>query len=669
MTESKKIELSGYEKDPENTMMAILMDLTSQAFGIGMMDGRLGRVNKGFEILTGYSAEELSHLDWNHTLTPPEYFDIERHYLDELVETGKPVRYEKEYIRKDGTRIPIELMVNVMKDSEGKPEYFYSFITDITERKKYDRTLHQLIRTLKAMQKSSLMMIHASDEQKFLQDVCDIIIEDCGHLMVWIGYKQYDEKKSVKPMAFAGFEADYLENLDISWEDNEMGQGPSGVSIRTGKTSICNNIKTDPAFQPWREQAIKRGFTSSIALPLFMDDVVFGAMIIYSKELDSFSDDEQLLLSKLAHDLSYGIKAIRLNNALRRSKETLEMKVKQRTSLLQLAMVDLETEKKKFQNLLNMVPAYVALITTDYNITFTNKNFIEYFGELKDQKCYEIFFGRDKTCDTCKIPKVLSSGEPYHWEAICRNNRIYQISDFSFNDNNGSPFVLEIGSDITDKRRLDELMIRKILETEEKERRRFASDLHDDLGPTLSAIKLQLSLLEKVKSTEEREKLITKCDQLLSDGIDKIRIIANNIMPNLIESYGLETSVKSFIQKIEGPANLSFRFESNLEGYRFDKESELHLYRIVAELINNTLKHAHATEVLLKFSLKENELIIEYSDNGKGYSFVEGNYMSDGSGIQNIRNRINLLHGTIEFTSERGRTLVRIIKPLSENFP
>jgi len=647
-------------------MISILMDLSSQAFGIGMLDGRFGRANKGFEILTGYSGEELSHLDWNHTLTPPEYFELERRYLDELLVTGKPVSYEKVYIRKDGTRVPVELIVNVMKDSEGNPEYFYSFITDITERKKHERTLHQLIRTLRAMQNSSLMMIHASDEQKFLQDVCDIIIEDCGHLMVWIGYKQYDEKKSVKPMAFSGFEANYLENLDISWEDNEMGQGPSGVAIRTGNTSICNNIRTDPAFQPWREQAMKRGFTSSIALPLFMDDVVFGAMIIYAKEQDSFSDDEQLLLSKLAHDLAYGIKAIRLNNALRRSKETLEIKVKQRTSLLQTAMDDLDTEKKKFQNLLNMIPAYVALITTDYNITFTNKNFIEHFGELKDQKCYQIFFGRDRTCDNCKIPKILSSGEPIHWEATCRNDRTYQISDFSFQDNNGSTFVLEIGSDITDKRRLDELMIRKILETEEKERRRFASDLHDDLGPTLSAIKLQLSLLEKVKSTEEREKLMATCDQLLSEGIDKIRTVANNIMPNLIESYGLETSIKSFIQKIEGPANLSFRFDSNLGVYRFDKESELHLYRIVAELVNNTLKHSNATEVSLKFLLKEQELIIEYSDNGKGYSFAEGDYMSEGSGIQNIRNRINLLHGTIDFNSEGGRTLVRINKPLSE---
>ena len=82
---------------------------------------------------------------------------------------------------------------------------------DITELKKYEENLKRLIRTLGAMQKSSLLMIHATDEKNFLEQVCNIIIEDCGHTMVWIGYKQMDEEKSVKPVAFAGFEENYLD--------------------------------------------------------------------------------------------------------------------------------------------------------------------------------------------------------------------------------------------------------------------------------------------------------------------------------------------------------------------------------------------------------------------------------------------------------------------------
>ncbi len=666
ITKQEKLEEMTLEKVKVDAMFSMLLNLSSQPFGIEMLERRIALVNKGFETLTGYTREELSDIDWNNQLTPPEYLDLERHKIAELVKTGKPVRYEKEYIRKDGIRVPVELMVNILKDSKGKPEYFFSFVTDITQRKKYEYEQKQLIRTLRAMHNSSLLMVRATDEHKFLRDVCKIIVEDCGYMMAWIGYKQLDAKKSIKPVAYAGFENNYLKSIQVSWADNEFGRGPAGTAIRTGKITLGRNIPTNPALKPWRKEAMKRGYSSSISLPLFMNEEIFGALMILTDEPDPFSDDEQQLLLKMAHDLSYGIKAIRLNLALKQSKENLEFKVKQRTSLLKKTLDNLAIEKQRFQAVLNMIPAYVALITPDHEITFINKNFTKYFGEINDQKCYEIFFGRNEICDDCKMLKVISKGEPYEWEAICKNDRIYQISDFIFNDNDETSLILEIGVDITEKRNIEKLMISKILETEERERRRFASDLHDDLGPTLSAIKLQLSLLTNVKDGTERNKLLDICYQLLIECIDKMRTIANNIMPNLVESYGLETALKSFFYKMEGPTKLSFKFQNNIEGCRFEKETELHLYRIVTELVNNTIKHSGATEVLLDIILTDQELMIEYSDNGIGYDVNEYNFGSGGSGIQTIMNRINILHGTIDFEKKGEKTFVKISKPLSK---
>src|ERR1035441_10741564 len=83
-------------------------------------------------------------MDWSRTLTPPEWREIERQKLEELHATGQPVRYEKEYLRKDGTRVPIELLVHLARDADGKPEYYYSFITNITERKQAEIAVEQL---------------------------------------------------------------------------------------------------------------------------------------------------------------------------------------------------------------------------------------------------------------------------------------------------------------------------------------------------------------------------------------------------------------------------------------------------------------------------------------------------------------------------------------------
>jgi len=127
----------------ENTFLADLIRAASQPVGIGYPDGRLGLVNRAFEELTGYTTAELHALDWATALTPPEWRALEHAKLAELRATGRPVRYEKEYLRKDGTRVPIELLVHLVTDAQGHPQYYYSFLTDITERRKTQETLRQ----------------------------------------------------------------------------------------------------------------------------------------------------------------------------------------------------------------------------------------------------------------------------------------------------------------------------------------------------------------------------------------------------------------------------------------------------------------------------------------------------------------------------------------------
>ena len=124
------------------------------------------------------------------------------------------------------------------------------YFTDITERKQAEEQLQKLNRTLKALSNSNQVLMHATDEPAFLQQVCRIITEDCGHAMVWIGFAENDENKTVRPVASAGFEEGYLETMRITWADSERGRGPTGTAIRTGQPSMCRNMLTDPAFCP-----------------------------------------------------------------------------------------------------------------------------------------------------------------------------------------------------------------------------------------------------------------------------------------------------------------------------------------------------------------------------------------------------------------------------------
>jgi len=143
ISERKRTEKALRHSQRQNEFLAKVIETSSQPFAVVYPDGRLGLVNVAFEYLTGYFGDELRSVDWLTMLTPPEWRGIEQHHLEELQRTGQPVRYEKEYLKKDGSRVPIELLVHLATDAEGKPEYYYSFITDITERKNSEQALRQ----------------------------------------------------------------------------------------------------------------------------------------------------------------------------------------------------------------------------------------------------------------------------------------------------------------------------------------------------------------------------------------------------------------------------------------------------------------------------------------------------------------------------------------------
>jgi PAS domain S-box-containing protein len=163
ITERRKSEIMLRRVEERNRLLADILERSSQPFGIGLPDGSLGIVNKAFCDLTGYTAEELKTLDWAKVLTPPEYLSMEEEKLAELVTTGQPVRYQKEYIRKDKFRVPIELLVHLVRIAEGQAEYYYSFLTDITERKQAEEAQKLLEQNFRNSLNNSPMGVTIAD--------------------------------------------------------------------------------------------------------------------------------------------------------------------------------------------------------------------------------------------------------------------------------------------------------------------------------------------------------------------------------------------------------------------------------------------------------------------------------------------------------------------------
>lgn len=169
ITDRKRVEDALRESENKNRFLADLIRLSSQPVGVGYPDGRFGLVNNAFEQLVGYGMEELQSIDWTRDLTPGEWRPMEQLKLEELHRTQKPVRYEKEYIRKDGARVPVELLVHLVTDADGKPKYYYSYVTDITERKKAEEHLRKSEERYRSLFEQSLdgILLTAPDGRIF----------------------------------------------------------------------------------------------------------------------------------------------------------------------------------------------------------------------------------------------------------------------------------------------------------------------------------------------------------------------------------------------------------------------------------------------------------------------------------------------------------------------
>jgi PAS domain S-box-containing protein len=285
-----------------------LVELSPDAIFVNRA-GRVAMVNPAAVQLFGASkAEELLGKDILE-LFHPDSRELVRERVEKVLSGGTAPLMEEQILRMDGEIRDTESAGALIMDQQG-PE-IQMILRDITERKMIENDLWRLNRTLKALSDINQAMVRSTNETDYMNDVCRIVVEDCGHLMVWIGFAEDDEEKSVRPVASAGFEASYLENLKISWADTERGQGPTGTAIRTGQVSLCRNMLTDPKFAPWKEMAVERGYAASIVLPLISAKKVFGAINIYSHKPDPFSQNEIDLLTELASDLAYGISMLR----------------------------------------------------------------------------------------------------------------------------------------------------------------------------------------------------------------------------------------------------------------------------------------------------------------------------------------------------------------------
>ena len=206
-----------------------------------------------------------------------------------------------------------------------------------------------------------------------------------------------------------------------------------------------------------------------------------------------------------------------------------------------------------------------------------------------------------------------------------------------------------------------------VLRTEEKARSRFSKELHDGLGPLLSSARMSLSALSREERSADQREIIDNTTYVIDEAIRSLREISNNLSPHVLNDFGLARGVQNFIDKSAAMHDAKIRFTTNLRTERYDTDIEVLLYRVICELINNSLKHAACTSINLSLSQNGSELALDYTDDGRGFNPQA--MMDCGMGLSNISSRINSLGGTFGISSAKGKGMRAAIRVNTQQEP
>ena len=216
--------------------------------------------------------------------------------------------------------------------------------------------------------------------------------------------------------------------------------------------------------------------------------------------------------------------------------------------------------------------------------------------------------------------------------------------------------VLIIARDVRHRREINKMMVQTIAETEDKERRRIAEGLHDDVGPLLSTLRIYIDLLKnEILSEKEIEQFAIKMNEIIHQAINTVREVSRNLMPGVLNDFGLIEALDDFCTNINKTGVIRINFDYDAKHYKLGNSIRNVIYTIIKELINNSIKHADASEIILSIKKDEKFMFIILKDNGIGFDMkkvIDQN--TSGLGIKNLLSKTNAISGEIEILKTEG---------------
>ncbi len=294
-------------------------------------------VNSAFLKATGLTRKQVVGKTISEVIPEPSLQLVRSNYV-KAIQEKRIVYWEETSPYPAGLKTGIVSIAPVF-DEEGNCTHLVGSVHDITERKHAEEYILHLQSVLMSIRNINQLIVHEKNRKRLLQRACDNLAETSDYILVWIGLIEEDTK-NVLPVGHAGFEEGYLKSIKVTWDDSETGNGPTGTAIKTKKPFVMRDIAADSRFAPWREEAMKRGYASSTAVPLIYGERIFGVLNVYATNPDGFDEEEVDLLLEVSQDIAFAMYNIEIEEEIVRTKEFLQNVIDNTSDLI--CTIDLE---------------------------------------------------------------------------------------------------------------------------------------------------------------------------------------------------------------------------------------------------------------------------------------------------------------------------------------
>ncbi len=231
----------------------------------------------------------------------------------------------------------------------------------------------------------------------------------------------------------------------------------------------------------------------------------------------------------------------------------------------------------------------------------------------------------------------------------------------------GNQFYWGFIKDLSEQKSMDKRIFSTMVKSEEKERERYAKELHDGLGPLLSTGLIYVDTIINESNDKQLKEYAQRAHTILVDSTNTVKEISNNLSPVILNEYGMAQAIRSFIEKIRNATQIKFSINDELD-QRFPEIIEFTIYRTLVELVNNAIKHSNARQLTIAFSMHQSLLKVSYTDNGDGFDLQKVRNTNKGFGLLNLENRIKRINGKYNYITSPGKGVQVTIKLKTQGY-